>query len=373
MKYKKEIILLISSLAVSLIIIESGLRLFTDFPIYGQGLYSSHHPQLGYTLSSNVNKADSNGFNNPQAGGKHEIVALGDSHTFGVQVGWDKAWPYKLGSSLNKSVYNYGIYGYGIFHYLYLYKEAIKHDPDYVLLGLFPSNDIEKYTCHRVAPAYYQQLQRSGVTHADCPVTWQIQLRIVKNFLINYTAIFSALYQLRKIYLRSTATKNWGSGQFQLEDTLAEAKYYSDINKATDLSRKIVNNNYSASKLIFSTINNDLRSQGIKFGVLIIPSKEQVIEQWATKSGIKMPDGFNISNQKTLIDKYIKFMKENGIPAIDATPFVVEAFGKSVKQNKNLYPPWDSHPLEEGYASYSEAAVKLIEAISQNKTPMTKE
>ena len=86
MKYKKEILLLIGALAVSLIIIECGLRLSTDFPIHGDDSYGSYHPQLGFTLNSEWPESDSSGFRNPQGDGKNDIVALGDSHTFGVNV-----------------------------------------------------------------------------------------------------------------------------------------------------------------------------------------------------------------------------------------------------------------------------------------------
>ena len=116
MKVKKEILLLMVSLALSLFVMEFGLRAFTHFPIHGTKNNRVGHPVLGYTLNPSLSYVDASGFRNPmQDKRQHDIVAIGDSHTYGDNVGWKDAWPYRLGRILNKSVYNYGIGGYGIF------------------------------------------------------------------------------------------------------------------------------------------------------------------------------------------------------------------------------------------------------------------
>ena len=125
-KIKKEILLLAISAALSLAVIEIGLRSFTNFPIHGKKSNRIAHPALGFTLDpSKISDADAGGFRNPGDKSPHEIVAIGDSHTYGLNVGWEDAWPYQLGRSLGKSVYNNGVGGYGVLHYLYLAAKRI--------------------------------------------------------------------------------------------------------------------------------------------------------------------------------------------------------------------------------------------------------
>ncbi len=51
----------------------------------------------------------------------------------------------------------YGVGGYGIYQYLYLAREAVKHKPEYVILGLYPGNDIQPHACNSVNFAYYEK------------------------------------------------------------------------------------------------------------------------------------------------------------------------------------------------------------------------
>jgi len=363
MKKKKEILLLVASLTLSLVIIEIGLRAFTIFPIHGKGNKIAH-PTLGYTLNpSSLSDIDASGFRNPHDKGQHEIVTIGDSHTQGFHVERDDTWPSQLGKSLGKSIYNYGVGGYGIFHYLYLAKEAAKHKPKYVLLGFYVVNDIEAKACATVHPDYYQKLLESGVTDEECSKKTRIPIR--SNIRISqYSALLSVMNHLRKIYLKPIIARNLFSEKyFDIGGILINKKRVLKHYTATDLSLKIVNVNYEASKTILSLISNNLSHQGIKFGVVIIPPRELVIKQWARNNNVKTHKKFSVKPQQRLIDGYLAFLNQKGIPAIDSTPFVVEAFTKSVQIKESFYPSEDDHPLARGYESYSRAAAKLISNI----------
>ena len=287
-------------------------------------------------------------------------MAIGDSLTQGYNVESVNAWPYQLGRSLNKSVYNYGVGGYGIFQYLHLANEAIRHEPEYVLLGLYPANDIDSATCSSVSPSYYQELLDSGITYAECK-------RKSQATLAQYSALLSVLEHLRFKYLWPIIAQNFFIEKyFDLGGILIKKNRVLKHNKMTDLSWEGVNGNYEASKIIFSLILNKLHSKGIKFGVIIIPSKELVVERWTVNSDVDIPSNFSIKPQINLIEKYITFFNKSSIPAIDATPFVVEAFTKSVELNEEFYPFEDGHPFAEGYESYGKAAARLISLINRN-------
>ncbi len=73
----------------------------------------------------------------------YKILALGDSNTLGMVVGYD--WPRYLGESLKKDngeimVINAGIWGYSSYQGLQRFKEMLSFKPDMVLIS-FGSND----------------------------------------------------------------------------------------------------------------------------------------------------------------------------------------------------------------------------------------
>jgi hypothetical protein len=367
MKAKKEIILLAFSLSISVIFAEIGLRVFTSHPIHGDKANRISHPVLGYTLDpSKLSDVDASGFRNPRDKGQHEIVVIGDSHTQGFNVESQFAWPYQLGRLSNKSVYNYGVGGYGIFHYPYLAKEAKKHKPEYVLLGFFPKNDISPDACRAVSPVYYQELLDKGLTHVACRVKPRTARK--KFHLSEYSAFASALKHSWKTYIRPQTDKIFNSQEyFEIGGNLVKKIGVFKQNEA-DLSRKGVNDNFEASKLILSFISKDLHGSGIKFGVVIIPSKNLVIERWAIEHAVAIPEKFSVEPEKDLIEKYIAFLDEKNIPAIDSTPYIVEAFAESMELKEEFYPFRNGHPLVKGYESYSTAALALITEFNLDET-----
>ena len=363
MKLKKELFLLTVVLIFSLIIIEVCLRVFTVFPIHGVVSNKIPHPSLGYTLDpSKLSDVDASGFRNPQDGGHHEIVAIGDSHTQGFNVEWTEAWPYQLGRHLNKSVYNFGVAGYGIYHYLYIAKEAVKHTPEYVLLGLYPYNDIKPSVCQKVASVYYKELLSSGVINVECPKKRKVAVKIS-----HYSSLFSALRYVNIKYLNPIVSKIFSIEKYYDFGGIFIKKKEVIKQDRADLSRKIIKDNYEASKTILSLIKDELKNNGIKFGVVIIPSKGVVFDRWAAINGVGIPEGFSVEPEKKLIEMYVTFLKEKNIHTIDGTEFVVEAFSKSAAQMELFYPLNDEHPMTKGYRSYSRAAVELITRINQKE------
>jgi hypothetical protein len=79
---------------------------------------------------------DTWGFRNQKVASSVEIVAIGDSHTFGNCAKMIESWPYVLGRLTGRSVYNMGLGGYGPNQYHYIFKtEALRLKPHGMELG----------------------------------------------------------------------------------------------------------------------------------------------------------------------------------------------------------------------------------------------
>ena len=84
-------------------------------------------------------------FSYEKPAGITRIVVLGDSFTFGEEVGDDETFSHHLEAMIpNSEVLNLGIHGYGHDQMLlYLKEEGIRYHPDIVLLGFMP-DDMER-------------------------------------------------------------------------------------------------------------------------------------------------------------------------------------------------------------------------------------
>lgn len=84
---------------------------------------------------------DANGFRNLVVPGKVDVVAMGDSHTYGVNVAPDQAWPRALEELSSCRVYSMALGGYGPLEYAVLAQRALRFKPSLMLIGIYFGND----------------------------------------------------------------------------------------------------------------------------------------------------------------------------------------------------------------------------------------
>jgi len=104
-------------------------------------------PVLGYRLSPFYIEADQNGYRNEVEFDAVDILAVGDSMTFGYTVHTEDAWPNQMRQATGLNVYNAGIGGYGPCEYLEVVRELQHLDAKTIVVTLYLGNDIsDAYT-----------------------------------------------------------------------------------------------------------------------------------------------------------------------------------------------------------------------------------
>jgi hypothetical protein len=98
--------------------------------------------RLGVRPNPNFPGHDRKGFRNPSVPDKAEIVALGDSQTYGIGVESKDTWPKQLESLTNSTVYNMACGAYGPVHCLILWEETVTLSPKIVLMAFYSGNDL---------------------------------------------------------------------------------------------------------------------------------------------------------------------------------------------------------------------------------------
>lgn len=98
--------------------------------------------RLGYRNNPRNPDLDARRWRNASAVEHADIVALGDSLTYGYNVSREDAWPQRLGRMLNASVYQMAVGGYGPGQYLLLFDEAAALRPKVILTTYYLGNDL---------------------------------------------------------------------------------------------------------------------------------------------------------------------------------------------------------------------------------------
>ena len=138
-----NILLVGMSAAFGLLLCEAGSRLLLD-PADYLAVELVEDQILGKALPSGARGYDEWGFRNRRVPSAADIVAIGDSHTFGNTAKRDESWPYVLGLLTGKNVYNLAMGGYGPNQYYHLFNtRALRLRPQVIICGLYMGDDFD--------------------------------------------------------------------------------------------------------------------------------------------------------------------------------------------------------------------------------------
>jgi hypothetical protein len=99
--------------------------------------------ELRYRIAPGSGGHDEWGFRNHGVPDRADIVAIGDSMTYGLSAPSTKSWPAWLAKLSNHTVYNLGVGGYGPVEYAkILESRAMKLAPQVAVIGIYLGNDI---------------------------------------------------------------------------------------------------------------------------------------------------------------------------------------------------------------------------------------
>ncbi len=120
-----------------------SIDMLTHTPGIGTPLPEPHIPDdiLGLTGNPGYPDHDRRGFRNPVALDRADIVALGDSQTYGLGVRSDETWPALTGKLLGKSHYNMALSSFGATHGEVNLDIALSLRPETIVFALYFGND----------------------------------------------------------------------------------------------------------------------------------------------------------------------------------------------------------------------------------------
>jgi len=366
-KYLKNFLLIIFTVIIVLLVVEGLSRLFFD-PVDFLKPKTVSDEVLRYRIEPNSGAHDSWGFRNKSVPDTADIVAIGDSHTYGISSTAANSWPDTLQSITNKGVYNLSLGGYGPAEYLYLMEEkALKLAPELIIVGFYLGNDLKDSLTAVYTVPIWEDLRNVGIaptiedkkndkeTNTDTIGDWlaghSVLYRIVSSSFIG-----DSLRQKRRI--------NKG------EDVLMLEVEENGINTGFTPERRLkglalrnpeVREGLRLTLEFLNKMNSLAQQENIDFLVVIIPTKESVFSEFILKSdelanSIKLK---RLIQNEDVVNKLVKtYFKDHGIPYVDVLEPLRNAAG-----SEQIYPNnFGGHTNKNGYRIIAESINQYLES-----------
>lgn len=320
---------------------------------------------------------DAWGFRNRQVPEHADIVAIGDSHTYGNTVRMEDSWPIVLGRMTGRTAYNMGMGGYGPNQYFYLLRtKAITLKPKWIICGVWMGDDFEnayQITYGLDHWAYLRQLpsQKTDYHIWDTQATpvWHKQLRV---WLSRHSVVYQVLFHT------SLLGRLQGEAQIKVdpkvdphvtslvvpEKNILEAFRPEDDLRALDQQNPQIQEGMRITFKLLQQMKAICDQNQIHFLVVVIPTKNTVFSPYLEqRPELPLSDVLRkvTANERLARDKTFEFLQNNDISYVDALP----ALQASVERQLYARTAQDMHPSANGHRVIAEA---ILQALNQNKT-----
>ncbi|MBF0463687.1 MAG: hypothetical protein HQK88_01110 [Nitrospirae bacterium] len=339
---------------------------------------------LDQRLSPECFGLDKRGYRNSTALQKADIVAIGDSQTFGYNASINKTWPAQLATLTGQSVYNMSVMAYGPVHYLVLMNEALKLSPKTIVVGIYMGNNM--LSAFRLAynNDLYKFLRKKEYMETGKDYFEDFSHRfndVVKkrdNFFMFYEKTHVMEWLKRnlnplKLFLtidrfKGSAFdrgKNWAisdhnEGAFYESKTLRTVLQIKSRLMSMDTDNELVaREGLRITKDAMKLMKEKAQKHSVKLIFLLIPTKELVYADLCKVD--KRPDNDTyfrlVKMETTITGDILAFCKQNGIQCVNSFTKLRESLSKG---NKIYIESVDGHPSEEGYANVAETLLPYV-------------
>lgn len=367
---------LLIGLIIGLLAAEVGLRIVEKTRLGDRAAPSMvSDPALGNKILPNSPGHDANGFRNASVPAQADLVALGDSQTWGVNVQTAEAWPQQLGKLSGRSVYNMGVGGYGPIQYWILTDKAIGLSPKVIVVGLYFGNDLydayaltysnDRYAELRSTRAPDQLMTDTIGTRAQSfwdeeknfhnnygrssPTGWSFWLREHSAIgrLLNRKGLWPGStdvdYEIDKAWARAHPDHGAVCEDGDIRTVFTTAYRLTGL----DLDDPRVSEGVRITEEVLWRAHQKADKSGVKLLVLLIPTKELVYADQMQREG-KLTGTYAhlIEMENRARNDVASSCAEKRLACVDALPDLRSA----IARGQRIYPSTtESHPNAAGY------------------------
>jgi hypothetical protein len=360
------------SLSIGLLLCEVGFRLLLN-PANYLSARTIQDDVLGITIEPNSSGFDEWGFRNPSVPPAADVVAIGDSHTYGNTAAMEDAWPAVVARETGLSVYNLGLGGYGPNQYYHLLTtKGLKLHPKWVVCGLYMGDDFENAFLITYGLDYWSSLRRGQWDHVNpdiwgntAPVVWGADIR---NWLSEHSMVYRLVFHgplvgmmKEAIRFRQTAEKSDPyTTALTIEDrNIREAFRPIGMAERLDQNSGPVREGMRITFELLKKMDQTCKERDCRLLVAIIPTKETVFSEYLEKnSSVHLYEALQkvIVNERAARKVLIEFLDSAEIPYVDTLLALKQSVGRQLYAQTTR----DMHPGKNGYRVIGETVAQYI-------------
>lgn len=369
-----NILVLAAAGAMALALCEAGARLILR-PADYLAVQMVSHPALGATPAPRRNGGgglDAWGFRNRAVPDHADIVAIGDSHTYGNTATMDDSWPHVLGHLVGRDVYNMGLGGYGPNQYYELFRtKALSLKPRTIICAIYTGDDFENAYLITYGLPYWSALRRipSDQVNFDIweeePPALSIQKRL-RVWLSQHSVVYQivvhgpVLGRLRgNRQIESAAASDSVTTLRIPEKNILEAFRPGAILTRLNQDDPRIREGMRIAFSLFAEMNATCRREGIQFLVVVIPTKEMVFADYLqadTKNASSDVIRRLLASEKVARERMFEFFSSEGISFVDP----LSALRQATSQELYARTTTDMHPGKQGYGVIAQVIADAV-------------
>jgi len=361
--------LLVATTGIALLLTEFGARLILNPSDY-LGVEMVRDDVLGAVPSATAKAGfDAWGFRNREVPKTADIVAVGDSHTFGNTAKMDESWPYVLGRLSGRQVYNMGMGGYGPNQYFHLSNsKALSLKPNMIVWGLYMGDDFQNAFAITYGLPYWESLRElpSQNVNADIwdpPAPKPSWLKKVRVWLSGHSVIYQLVFHASpggrlqgEAQIRNAAQLYPGAATSLAvpEKNILEAFRPNSMLSRLDQDNQDIREGMRITFKLIKEMNETCQQHHIRFLVVVIPIKEEVFSDYLEhNSNLPLSDVVDklLPNDRLARQKTFEFLTESNIPYVDPLPALKGSRGNELYARSAT----DMHPSKNGYRVIGES------------------
>ncbi|MFD3191585.1 GDSL-type esterase/lipase family protein [Sedimentitalea sp. HM32M-2] len=363
----KNIVTFMVSALVSVLLAEAVVRIAFD-PVDYLAIETEADPVLNHRIAPGAGGHDDWGYRNPQVPETAEVLAIGDSMTYGIMAKSREAWPAQMQQATGTGVYNAALGGYGPLHYLHILKtRAPALDPAQVIVMIYLGNDLMDTYNLAYSNAHWRDYRLNpAAEELDAGLFLAAPRREsptkrLRNWLAGHSVLYRMITQTPLFDSIRERERLAGSGTAFAYDHLGAQIVLDPLQKLTfvDADDPRIREALQITQRALTEMADYCAEQGIALHVAVMPVREHVFAGIAAAdlTPAQQQDMRKLAGNLEAIEMELAaILDAAGIARTDLRPVLEQAL-----QTGNIYPPTDGHPNAAGYKVIAEALAPVIE------------
>lgn len=367
----KFILALVSGI-VGVIVCEAASRLLLN-PADYLSAKTIADKVLGITIAPNSSGFDEWGFRNRLVPTNADIVAIGDSHTFGNTATMNDSWPSVVARMTGRKIYNLGLGGYGPNQYYHLLTtKAFKLHPKLVICGLYMGDDFENAFSITYGLDSWSPLRNGRWDYVDADIWGPSEPSVwgagVRNWLSENSMVYRIVFHGPFLAMVKENVR-FGEGSLKsdpnitalvIEDkNIREAFRPIGIANRLDQTSAKIREGMRITFHLIKEMDIACKKEGCRLLIVIIPTKETVFSDYLENNPrLHLHETLDrlIANERSARHTLIEFLTDAGIAYMDTLPKLKQSVGDQLYAQTTR----DMHPGKNGYRIIGEAVADYL-------------